>query len=78
MFICALPKHDCRPPGGNEALQAALDRFPRLTTGTVGIPKASYGWISDVLSSKALTNVKSATFREVQLYIVRWQTWHLA
>jgi hypothetical protein len=30
------------------------------------------------LSSKALTNVKSATFREVQLYIVRWQTWHLA
>ena len=57
---------------GREALKQLL------TTGTVGIPKASYGWISDVLSSKALTNVKSGTFREVQLYMVRWQTRHLA
>jgi len=28
MFICALRKHDCRPPGGNEALKQLLTDFP--------------------------------------------------
>ena len=41
-------------------------------------PKTDYRRMADALSLEAVTNVKRGTFREFQLYMVRWQTRHLA
>ena len=58
--------------------------MPELDKGNAISPpddrngRIGYGRISDIFYTKALTNVKRGTFREVQLYMVRWHTWHLA
>jgi hypothetical protein len=59
-------------------LKPAFDRLSCLTAEAVRFARAGYRRILDAFSSKALTNVKRGTFREFQLYMVRWQTKHLA
>jgi hypothetical protein len=55
-----------------------LTGFPALMAKAVRFLRAGYYRILDAFSLKALTNVKRGTFREFQLYMVRWQTKHLA